>query len=92
MVRHVGRGLTRACHPDFVIDHDAPTPLYVQVADVITHRIEAGELLPNRPVPSENQIVQEFGVAKGTARKALGLLKSRGLVFTVVGRGSFVVG
>jgi GntR family transcriptional regulator len=73
-----------------VIDHDGPTPLYVQVADAIEARIKAGELLPDRPVPSENQLVQEYGVARGTARKALELLRERGLVISVVGRGTFV--
>jgi GntR family transcriptional regulator len=73
-----------------VIDHDGPTPLYVQVADAIGARITRGELQPNRPIPSENQIVQEYGVARGTARKAIELLRDRGLVTTVVGRGTFV--
>ncbi|MEU4422073.1 GntR family transcriptional regulator [Actinoplanes sp. NPDC024001] len=75
-----------------MIDHEGPTPLYVQVADAIEARIAAGELLPNRPIPSENQLVQEYGIARGTARKALQLLRERGLVITVVGRGTFVVG
>jgi DNA-binding GntR family transcriptional regulator len=74
-----------------VIDHDGPTPLYVQVADAIGARINRGELQPNRPIPSENQLVQEYGVARGTARKAIELLRDRGLVTTVVGRGTFVV-
>ncbi|GAB1691259.1 GntR family transcriptional regulator [Krasilnikovia sp. M28-CT-15] len=74
-----------------VIDHAGPTPLYVQVADAVQARIEAGDLLPNRPIPSENQLVQEYGVARGTARKSIQLLRERGLVVTVVGRGTYVV-
>jgi GntR family transcriptional regulator len=74
-----------------VIDHDGPTPLYVQVADAIEARITGGELQPNRPVPSENQLVQEYGIARGTARKAIDLLRERGLVTTVVGRGTYVL-
>ena len=73
-----------------MIDHEGPTPLYVQVADAIQTRIEAGELLPDRPIPSENQLVQEYGIARGTARKSIQLLRERGLVVTVVGRGTFV--
>jgi GntR family transcriptional regulator len=73
-----------------VIDHDGPTPLYVQVADAIGVRINSGELQANRPIPSENQLVQEYGIARGTARKAIDLLRERGLVTTVVGRGTFV--
>ena len=76
---------------DARLDFEGPTPLYIQVADAIEARIKAGELLPNRPVPSENRLVQEYGIARGTARKALELLRERGLVVTVPGRGTFVV-
>lgn len=74
-----------------MIDHEGPTPLYVQVADAIQARIEAGEFLPDRPIPSENQLVQEYGIARGTARKTIQLLRERGLVVTVVGRGTYVI-
>ena len=73
-----------------MIDYEGPTPLYVQVADDIARRIESGELLPGRPIPSESRISQEYGVGRSTARKSINLLKSRGLVVGVVGRGVFV--
>jgi GntR family transcriptional regulator len=72
------------------VDPDSATPVYVQVADILRARIEAGQLLPDRPVPSETQLQQEFGVARGTARKAIALLRDQGLVVTVKGRGSYV--
>jgi GntR family transcriptional regulator len=62
----------------------------MQVASILRARIESGELLPDRPVPSESQLQQEFGVARGTARKAIGVLREEGLVVTVMGRGSYV--
>ncbi|UWZ40801.1 GntR family transcriptional regulator [Dactylosporangium roseum] len=73
-----------------MVDPDGPTPVYVQIADIIQQRIEAGELQPNRPIPSELALQQEFGVARGTARRAVELLRDRGLVFTVPQRGTFV--
>ena len=72
------------------VDPDNATPVYVQVANILRARIESGELLPDRPVPSESQLQQEFGVARGTARKAIGVLREEGLVVTVMGRGSYV--
>lgn len=72
------------------VDPDSATPVYVQVADVLRSRIEAGQLLPDRPVPSQTQLQQEFGVARGAARKAIALLRDQGLVVTVKGRGSYV--
>jgi DNA-binding GntR family transcriptional regulator len=72
------------------VDPDSATPVYVQVAEILRARVESGELLPDRPVPSEAQLQQEFGIARGTARKGIALLREEGLVVTVRGRGSFV--
>ena len=72
------------------VDPESATPVYVQVADILRARIESGQLLPDRPVPSESQLEQEFGIARGTARKAIALLREQGFVITVKGRGSYV--
>jgi len=72
------------------VDPESATPVYVQVAEILRARIESGELVPDRPVPSEAQLQQEFGIARGTARKGIALLRELGLVVTVRGRGSFV--
>lgn len=74
-----------------MIDHHGMVPVYVQVADIIAGRIERGELVPNRPIPSEIGMRQEFGIARGTVRRAVEELRERGLVVTVSGRGTFVV-
>lgn len=72
------------------IDRDSATPVYVQVAEILRARIEAGEFLPDRPVPSESRLEQELGIARGTARKGIALLREQDVVITVRGRGSFV--
>jgi GntR family transcriptional regulator len=72
------------------IDRDGPVPVYLQIRDILRARIEAGEYLPGRPVPSEPQLVQEFGVARLTARKAVHALADAGLVQIVQGRGAYV--
>jgi GntR family transcriptional regulator len=68
----------------------APVPRYRQIANIIRRRIESGELQPERPIPSEAQIMQEFGVARATARHAAELLRDEGLVVKVPGLGTFV--
>ena len=73
------------------IDRDGPTPVYEQVAEVIRQRITSGELRPNLPIPGLTGLVQEFGIARGTAAKVLELLESEGLVRKVRGKGTFVV-
>ncbi|MDG4828392.1 winged helix-turn-helix domain-containing protein [Solwaraspora sp. WMMD1047] len=68
----------------------SPTPLYVQVADLIAERIASGELAPETLIPSESRIQQEYGVARGTARRAVAQLVDRGLVVTIPQRGTYV--
>lgn len=75
-----------------MIDPDGPEPLYRQVAAVLRGRIESGDLPANRPIPSIPHIQQEFGVARGTALRAVDLLRDEGLVHTVKGRGTYVRG
>jgi DNA-binding GntR family transcriptional regulator len=73
-----------------VVDPLSPTPIYVQIADAIAARIASGHLPNGRPIPSETAMVQEFGVARATARHAVEELRRRGLVFTIQARGTYV--
>lgn len=72
------------------IDPDASTPVYKQLAAILEARIKAGTLKPGRVIPSEEQLREEFGVARGTARKAAAVLRDAGLVHTVAGKGTYV--
>jgi len=67
-----------------------PTPLYTQLADILREMITSGQLQPRSPLPSESYLQQEQGVARGTVRTAIGILRDEGLVVTISGRGSFV--
>ena len=75
-------------HP--AIDPAAPKLVYVQVADHITARIEAGEPAPGARLPAERDLAVEYGVAYDTIRRATALLRDRGLIITIVGRGTYV--
>jgi DNA-binding GntR family transcriptional regulator len=74
--------------PDFTID--SPTPIYVRVADWIEARIKSGELKSGSRLPPERELAQETGVAYDTIRRAAVLLRERGLIITVHGRGTYV--
>jgi GntR family transcriptional regulator len=65
--------------------------LYVQVAEHIAARIEAGELADGQRMIPERDIATEYGVAYNTVRKAMELLRERGLILTMHGRGTYVV-
>lgn len=77
--------------PEKPLDPMSARPLYVQLADIVERKIASGELAPDRPIPSENHLADEYGVARLTARRATQELRERGLVVTVRGKGSFVV-
>jgi DNA-binding GntR family transcriptional regulator len=70
---------------------DAP-PKYAQVVAQIKRRIERGEYPPGSLLPSEHQLVSEFGLSRPTIVKALSELRNDGWIDTQQGKGSFVRG
>ena len=74
------------------INPRAAEPPYRQIAAWLRARIEAGEFRPGEdPLPSEKDLVDMFGVARDTARRAVQSLREEGLVVTVPQRGTYVV-
>ena len=67
-----------------------PISKYYQVATELRRLIRSGELKPADQMPTEESLVEQHGVSRGTVRKALQLLIDEGLVETEQGRGSFV--
>lgn len=65
--------------------------MYEQTADHIEAKIRAGELPLGSRLPGEQALRQEYGIALSTVRKAMGLLRDRGLVVTRPSKGTFVV-
>ena len=56
----------------------------------IAARIQAGELKPGHRLPPERDMADEYGVAYNTMRKSIEILRERGLIVTMHGRGTFV--
>jgi GntR family transcriptional regulator len=73
-----------------MIDRYNPLPLYVQLADLIEADIKAGKYAPGQVLPSEDHIRQTYGVARGTVRVAMGVLRERGVIVTMPYRGHYV--
>jgi DNA-binding GntR family transcriptional regulator len=61
---------------------------YVQVADDVQRRIADGEI--SMRLPSERSIAEDYGVAYTTVRHAMAVLRERGIIVTVHGRGTYV--
>lgn len=70
---------------------DAAEYVYVQLANDLAGRIKRGEFPVSARLPSEAELAQHYGTAKMTVRRALELLRERGLIRTLHGRGSVVV-
>lgn len=66
------------------------TALYQVIAKGLVRRIRHGDLKPRRPIPSESTLMQQHGVARETVRRAVGLLREQGWVYTVPHRGTYV--
>ncbi len=79
--------LTMAIPP---FEHDPLQLAYVQVADHIAARIEAGEFAPETRLPPERDLAVEYGVAYNTVRRSMDVLRDRGLVITLRGHGNYV--
>lgn len=71
------------------VDYDLPVAPYVQVARQVIAMIESGEVPAGGKIPSESRIVQETGVARSTARRAVKLLRDEGWIVTAPGFGSY---
>ncbi len=71
---------------------DYAPPKYAQVVAEIKSRIERGQYPPGSLLPSEHQLVSDFGVSRPTIVKALSALRQDGWIDTQQGRGSFVRG
>ena len=69
---------------------DRPEPPYLQIARRIREDITSGHLAEGDLVPSARQIVSSYGVAIGTASKALKALHAEGLTEVIPSVGTVV--
>jgi DNA-binding GntR family transcriptional regulator len=65
-------------------------PPYLEIAGILREKIANGELLPGEQVPSATELSEVHGVSRGTALRALRVLKDEGVITVVQGWGSFV--
>lgn len=65
-------------------------PLYIQLRDLFQQKIASGEWMPYEQIPTEEDLVRKYGVARTTIRRALGEMVQRGLLYRKSGRGTFV--
>ncbi|MBI3213290.1 MAG: GntR family transcriptional regulator [Mycobacterium sp.] len=65
-------------------------PRYIAIAEAVRDRILTEKLGPNTLLPSERELAEQHQVSRMTARQALTLLESEGVVYRKPPRGTFV--
>lgn len=66
-------------------------PLYSRILEIGRRRIAAGQWAAGAPLPTDEALMQEFGVSRHTVRVALNELVTEGVIERFPGRGSFIV-
>lgn len=71
------------------LDRTSWQPLYSQISDQIRRKID-NDLAPGDQLPSENELMEAYGVSRNTARLAIDILIKEGVAQRIKGRGTFV--
>jgi DNA-binding FadR family transcriptional regulator len=64
--------------------------LYKGIVDQISKLILLGEVHPGDQLPTESEMVRQFGVSRTVVREAVKALAARGLIHAIPGKGTFV--
>lgn len=67
-----------------------PVARYQQVADQLRAAIARGDYQPGTALPTEAELMKQYGLSRTTIRQALGVLRSEGLIAARHGSGTFV--
>lgn len=74
------------------LDENSSVPLYTQLANLLRGKIVSGQWKEGDVIPSETQLIKEFGVSRGTVRQAISNLAQQNLLYRRRGIGSIVTG
>jgi GntR family transcriptional regulator len=73
--------------PSFV---SSRIPLYYQLENLLREKINSGGFAPGDRLPTESELILQYGVSRITVRQALQALADDGLIERRQGRGTFV--
>lgn len=75
-----------------IINNTSMQPIYEQLVEQIKHQIVTKELVEGAPLPSVRVLAKELKISALTVKKAYDFLEEEGLIATVHGKGSFILG
>jgi GntR family transcriptional regulator len=70
--------------------HASPYKLYHSLGQIIRSKIQSGEWLVSKQIPSERMLMQAFSVSRATVRQAVENLVKEGILYREQGKGTFV--
>ncbi len=76
----------------FSIDYHSRQPIYEQLYDNVIRMVSLGILKPDEQLPPVRQLAIELGINPNTVSKAYKNLENDGMIYSVVGKGSFISG
>ncbi|WP_304223782.1 GntR family transcriptional regulator [Gracilinema caldarium] len=72
------------------IDKSSDSPVYRQIIEQITRKLRAGVLKPGDKLPTERELAESLGIARGTVNRAYEELTRSQILESIPGRGSFI--
>jgi GntR family transcriptional regulator len=73
-----------------LINKSIPTPLYYQLFQILKKQIDSGELNPGDIIPTENELMDQYGISRATVRQAILQLVNDGYLRREKSKGTFV--
>lgn len=73
-----------------MLNPQSPVPLYRQLAEILQRKIREGRYRPGDRIPTEHELVADYGIGRPTIRQALELLVRKNLVTRKRGAGTYV--
>lgn len=77
-------------HELLKIDCDKKTPKYIQIVNAVTTAIMQGKLKKGDHIFSINELSDEYFLSRDTVQKAYSLLRKKGVVISVKGKGFYI--
>lgn len=74
----------------FTIDYTSREPIYEQLYHNVLRLISIGVLEPKQQLPPVRQLALQLNVNPNTVSKAYKALEQDGIIYSVVGKGSFI--
>ena len=77
-----------SAHPQKIVSSSIPK--YHQLLMILREQVLSGVFSPGERLPSEEHLIRQYGLSRGTIRRAIAQLENEGLIETEHGVGSFV--